>query len=256
MKQNLYQRAIFKRYNMLKYSILGLSFLLASYPRLLIEVFIRRDFGHRYFNLSSSITVFLILAWLPMMGSYDIDFETIYYAIIADPLWYGYLFAFLFFSFKRHKELRVKAGSYDHSWFSQSAGVSLEWFENIKFRGKHFTNRTIEIWLEPLAFFLAGLLLLLLQNILGILLVICAVIYSLSYRAAYAIGDGLIYDMIDTNIIGRSTVKFYEEGEETVEETGVQFYTNRIKNKELGRYISDAMQGKDDDFTDGTSYAF
>lgn len=255
MKQNLYQRVVFKRYNMIKYAVLGISFLLASYPRLLIEVFTRRDFGHRYFNFMSCLTIFLVLGWFPLMR-FNFDLETLYYVIIEEPLWYGYLFTFLYFAFRRHKELRIKPGQYDNTWFTQSAGVKIDWFKNLKFRGNPLNNRVLDIWIEPLPFFIAGLLLLLFHNILGILLVICAVIYSLSYSAAYALGDSLIYDLIDDNIVKTSTVQFFEGGEETVSKSGVQFYTHRTENKEFGKYIARSLNQQDDDFDEGTSYAF
>lgn len=257
MKKNLYYATTFRRYNMIKYTILALAWRLASYPRLVLEVIIRRDFGHRYFNISSALIVFALLAWLPMLRfGFGFDFETFYYAVIDEPVWYGYVFTFLYFSIKRHRELRVKPGHYDFTWFSESAGLTHKWFYTLKYKGKIFDNRTIEIWLEPLPFFLAGLLLLLLHNILGILLVICAVIYSLSYSAAYALGDGLIWDIVDNKLVNESTEEYYNEGELTLERTGVHFYTHRPTDKKLGKVISDTMQGKDDDFDEGTSYAF
>lgn len=254
MKQNLYYRSTFKRFNVFKSSILGLAWAMASYPRLLLEVFIRRDFGHRYFSLSSCITIFVILALLPMARpGYGFSPDTLYYLIFEQPLWYIYLVAFLVFSIKRHKELKVKPGHYDGKWFSMSTGEIHDWFFELKFKGKPFSNRTIEIWLEPAPFFLAGLILILLQSSLGILLVACAIAYNLSYSAAYASGDGIIWDIIDNKLMVDATEKYYVDDEDTEGTKGVRFYTNRPDDKQLGKTISDALNQKDDD---GTSYAF
>src|SRR5580698_10190152 len=67
MKKNLYYRDTLRRENMLKVFILSLFSLFASYPRLLLEVFIRKNFGARYFKLSSALTVAFLLAFVPYL---------------------------------------------------------------------------------------------------------------------------------------------------------------------------------------------
>lgn len=255
-KQNLYYRTTFRRFNLIKDSILGLVFHLCSYPRLLIEVFIRTDFGHRYFSLAAALSVFSLLAFIPFLQSgLYFDLDMLYYVLTDNPLWYGYLFTFLFFSWKRYRELKVKGGWYDHRWFSLSAGVRRDFFEKFTFNGKTPNSRVMTIWIEPLPFFIVGILLLFFHSILGILLVFCSIMYCLSYMAAYHIGDNLIWDIIDEKIVSEATTKYYEGDEDTVAKRGVQFYTDRPDDKELGKIIANGMNQKEDD-SDETSYAF
>ena len=54
MQKNLYYRAIARRENMFKLLLLSFFNFFSSYARLLLEVFTRKNFGERYFRLSSA----------------------------------------------------------------------------------------------------------------------------------------------------------------------------------------------------------
>lgn len=61
MKKNLYFQTMFQRTNGIKMIILDFFLSIASWPRLMIEVFIRKNFGERYFSLAAAITITVIL---------------------------------------------------------------------------------------------------------------------------------------------------------------------------------------------------
>ena len=56
MTKNLYYRTVFMRVNSIKEIILGFFLAIASYPRMLLEVFTRKNMGERYFSLATAYT--------------------------------------------------------------------------------------------------------------------------------------------------------------------------------------------------------
>lgn len=68
MKKNLYFRSVIRRENLFKKFVLDFFFAIASYPRLLIEVFIRRNFGERYFSMASAVWLTVLLLAFPIIA--------------------------------------------------------------------------------------------------------------------------------------------------------------------------------------------
>ena len=65
MKKSLYYEHVFRRTNAIKEFIYSFFLAIASWPRLLLEVFLRRNMGERYFSFSTAVILLLILCWLP-----------------------------------------------------------------------------------------------------------------------------------------------------------------------------------------------
>ena len=59
MTKNIYYRTVIQRNSMLKSQVQALSSWAVSYPRLVLEVFIRKNFGERYFFMPTAVIVFL-----------------------------------------------------------------------------------------------------------------------------------------------------------------------------------------------------
>jgi len=67
MKRDLYYSRSLRRENLLKKTFLGFFQYFASYPRLLLEVFVRKNFGERYFQLNSALWLAFLLALWPVL---------------------------------------------------------------------------------------------------------------------------------------------------------------------------------------------
>lgn len=192
MKKNLYYSTVLTRRNVIGEAILNFILGICSIPRLILEVFLRKNMGQRYFTLASAMTVFLILFFIPwtipaysFMPAWDI--------IKENKLWYLFVLAFSYFSFLRYKEVRRNPSVFDFGRYSKSDGDLLPLFKKTK-----FNIRQTEIFIEPLPVLILGLLLLFLQQyLLGLLFSVCAIIYSLSKAAQYRNGDHFIMDTID-----------------------------------------------------------
>ena len=153
MKRNLSYRTTHKRENLLKKGFLGIFQRNASYPRLLLEVFIRKDFGERYFSLASALWVTFLLALWPVlitkfvnpvrniwhreaMPHHAASHSISHHPAIpqSTPLmfnqdliphylgWYVFLALFLIFSFIRRAEIRRSPSTCDFNKYSLSNG--------------------------------------------------------------------------------------------------------------------------------------
>lgn len=249
MKKNLYFRHVFRRKNHFKTFIYDLFDALASYPRLMLEVFIRRNFGERYFSASSVLTVFIILFALPLllrrffepkMGSFSDYSEYQGYLKSRDDLiqpgfemWYLFMGAFIVFSIIRAREIARQPSVFNFGRFSLCAGVIHPLFFKIRVGGKPATYRAIETLWEPLGFLIIGIILNLIGQHLGVLLIVSAVFYSISYMSAYHNGDNFIMDKIDEMIMNEELENGFVNEDEGANSRGVRFYANRPTSKEM-----------------------
>ncbi|MBE7172366.1 MAG: hypothetical protein INR73_17395 [Williamsia sp.] len=260
MTKNLYYRQTFKRENVLENWIVHTVGVLASYPRLLIEVFIRKDFGERYFRLSSAFTVASFLAIWPYIpkvwrfltarsaayavihARYNDDFS-----VMPDYLlWYLYLALFVVFSLKRHREIKRNPSVFDFAKFSLFNGTINPFFFSIRLPGKKTDVRRVETLLEPLPFFIAGLLLWLLSQKLGVLLMVCSVFYSLSYVSAYRGSDNFIMDKIDQIILNEEMEKVFMDDAPEEESRYVRFSGRKPDDPEVRRKILSQIMAEEE----------
>ncbi|OJV55775.1 MAG: hypothetical protein BGO31_16910 [Bacteroidetes bacterium 43-16] len=247
MKKNMYYKTLYQRKNLIKEFLLNLFIELSSHPRMVLEVFIRKKMGRRYFRTSTAITVAVALFIIPFFWS---NLRQDFIQIISDNwLWYLFIPVFLFFSFLRYKDIKHIKSQFDFNHFSLSTGEIHPLFHKIKINGKPFSVRTIEIFLEPLLFFLIGLFLIFIdQNSLGWLLVICSAIYSLSYSGTYMHGDNFILDRIDNIISGEEIYRTFVSDDEP--SRGFRFYGDKPTSKEMREEVLENIIVDDEEITD------
>ncbi len=253
MQKNLYFRTVFKRENVFLKVLFNTFLSLCSWPRLLLEVFLRKNFGERYFTLVSAITVAVILIFIPLgadqlfsmfnpygrHGGQESNFWTKY------ATWYVFLAAFLYFSFMRSEEIKRNPSVYDFGRFSLCAGDINPVFYKLNFWGKA-TSRKIEIFYEPALFFIAGIILMFIGQKLGLLLIISSIFYSLSYAGAYKNGDNFVLDKIDEMIISEETEKAFVYDEEINNTRGVKFRIRKPNGEDLRRRVAETFIEEDD----------
>lgn len=231
MQKNLYYRTVLRRENALQNFFLSLLSTLSSHPRLLLEVFIRKGFGERYFRLISGFSVFLILGIFPLfaetlsaLGDHLKQIVTAYGGMPgstpeAPPqepsflfrylTWYIFLVLFLLKSIQHHLAMKRLPSIFDFQRYSLCGGTINPIFEKIKLGGKPADVRTIETLLEPGFFFIIGIVLWLFGQNLGILLVVSSIFYSASYFNAYISGDNFIMDKIDEMICNQELANVF-----------------------------------------------
>ena len=259
MKKNLYYATVFRRSNVIKDALLGFFMTIASYPRLLLEVFVRKNFGERYFSLASAITVAVIVGAIPILvnsvGRYSrFDFGD----LITDHFtWYIFLAAFLVMAFKRQREVDREPSVFDFARFSLSTGQVHPKFYELKIfnkkEGSKVTkigpdDRQISILLEPLLFFGIGLLLALMHQLIGVLIIVASICYSLSYVAAYRIGDNFVMDKIDELICSEELTSSFVEGRDPSQTRGFNAYGRKPADPDMRRKVAETFFEQESEF--------
>ncbi|MGN7822917.1 hypothetical protein ACTJJB_22550 [Chitinophaga sp. 22536] len=175
------------------------------YPRLLLETFIRRNFGRRYYSFSNALKIAFVLAVLPLFfwfpvfhflfpalfpaPGYSTDTPTYFWAHYAT--WYAFIAAFLVCAVQRKREAMKNRN------MTTGLGTSFPFFDKIRLFGQPLTGRFIETIAEPLFTFLIGWFLYKLGEKIGIVIMVSSVCYSISYLYAYRSADEKLMDMHD-----------------------------------------------------------
>ncbi|MBS1585841.1 MAG: hypothetical protein JSS82_09890 [Bacteroidetes bacterium] len=250
--KNLYYRTMYGRTNALKTFVFGVLASVSSYPRLVMEVFIRKNMGERYFNLMSAITVAVLLAVIPVIPNPFSYFSYSRYSEYAGSpdgssfswahyfTWYAFLAAFLYFSYLRYKEVKRNPSVFDFAKFSLYSGDINPAFFKVQIPGVNTTVRNVQTLIEPAAFFLAGLVLWMVSQKLGMLFMVCAVIYSASYIYSYMQGDNFVMDKIDEIILNGEMKESFVEGMDDGK-NGVRLTAKIPDTPELRRQILPLM---------------
>ena len=249
MKKNLYYQTMYRRRNIIKEALLNFFLGLSSYPRMMLEVFIRRNQGERYFSFSSAITLAIILGCLPffflsaisrLRGGYGGQFWGMFLT------WYAYLAGFLFMAIKRREEIKRLPSVFDFARFSLSTGLIDPQFLTLELNGRRFNVRTIETVIEPGVFFIFGFVLWMAGQPIGLMLVIASIFYSLSYVAAYHQGDNFVMDHIDKLIASEEMAKAFIEGRGADETRGFSFIGRRPADPEARRKVAELFMEDDE----------
>ena len=252
MKKNLYYEGVFKRKNAIKRTA-GLIFIMfASMPRLLLEVFIRKNFGERYFSLPQAIVTAILLLPIPIgidtgrafsHGEF-ISRSSMFFNNIT---WYVFLAGFIYFSLKRQKEIKREPSVFDFAKFSLSTGIINPSFYAVDFLGRKPDPRFISTVIEPLFFLTIGLVLTVMAQKVGMLLIICSLLYSASYFVSYNIGDHFIMDTIDEMICNEELVSSFVDGRRPDQTRGFDPFCRRPADKNFRRKIADQLIQDDQD---------
>ncbi|MGK4567329.1 hypothetical protein [Flavobacterium sp. 3HN19-14] len=218
------------RVNLLKYNIFGMLTGFASYHRLMIEVFTRKNFGERYFNLASALTVAIFLAMLPVAFTYiqygihintmrvygglggmvePQEFKVKWWAYIS---WYAFIALFLKYSWKHKKAQRPTKSLFDFTKYSQYDGDIHPIFREQKFSFIETNTKNIECYFEPAPFFICGFFLALIGQYFGWFLMLSSIVYCVSYIAAYEASKHDLLSQIDQIILNEDMEKVFVKG--------------------------------------------
>lgn len=239
--RSVYYRSTFRRGSYLTSWFLTIATFLTSYPRMLIEVFTRRNFGQRYFNITSVLTVTVLLFILPFnMVGVDIFGPGSYQVIALNWAWYLYTVLFFSLGIKRWLEIRRAPSTYNFSMYSLYMGDVSKYFDKFG-----ISIRTYEIYIEPGMFLLLGYLLHSIGQSVGMLLMIAAFLYSFSYIAAYKQGDDSILDIIDEMLFAKTIEGIIMNDDSPERSNGIQLRAKLPRNPSLKNDLLRHIQGDD-----------
>lgn len=209
-------------------------------PKIIVEVFVRRRMGERYFSKIWSVVVALILYWLPqplvrMFGWHD------------SWLYHLFLIAYVIMTVVTWVEVWRAPSVFDFKRFSLDPGKCLPFFYRIRIMGKPVTQRMIDTWLEPLFCIGIGFVLVLLSFYMtGTIILFCSLCHFLSNMLFAIRGDHFIMDKIDEIICNQDLTALFIQDRD-VSPRGVPFYAQKPTTKELRDNLTQAITGEPDD---------
>lgn len=264
MTKNLYFQTVIQRANRPNAFAQSTFRFMASYTRLLLEVFIRKDFGERYFSFSKAINLTIFLGIVPLIskvfsmfwpgsiGAYSQggfipsqEGSSSFWLHYAS--WYIFLGYFVYKCIGHRNDLKRNPTVFDFARYSLSRGkIHPKFYEISLFGIEKGNKRFIEVFLEPALFFVIGVALIILTQRVGILIVFCSLWYRSSYIAAYAEGDHFIMDKIDEIICNEELKKTFVDDVDVDQTRGFDMPCNKPKSKELREQIMPLMIKEDE----------
>ncbi len=263
MKKNIYYHSYFKRRNALKDFILSAFQWFSSCSRLMLEVFIRKNFGERYFKLSAALTLAAILAAIPLIDRQlralymlivrqarirsQEELEMLYPSLWPDYIgWYVFIALFVAVSVKHYKDNLRYPSVYDFDKFSLSKGEIHPAFYKVKLPYIKTDMRLIECLLEPGLFFVIGLLLYFIGQSLGTLLMFMSFFYAYNYIATYDQGDDFVMDIIDQMILNEEMEDAFVKDVDASETRGFSFRGRKPAGEDMRRKILPMMMEEEE----------
>ncbi len=231
-----YFEATINRTNPIKKLIVGGLLLITAFPKVIIEVIVRKNFGVHYLTAFSVGIIFIIFAALPMvMGMRIGSANSLWRYIELMPLYYSFLFAFLIMGIKHLKDNWLPPGVYIADRSGTCSGDIHPIFYKIA-RAIGIKNRTtririITIWLEPLPFLLAGLIIAGFDHALGFLLIFAALSYSGGNWASCMIADDYVIGEIGRQVRTKALAEWVmnsDSDDDKVSETGGNKFTAHL----------------------------
>jgi len=220
---------------------------------MLIEVFLRRNFGRRYFSLPSAFFFCIALSLIyHLSGLFNSRGTRLHQMFASDEEmhaldvqahnqtfgFYVFLAVFLCFCFARFLEMNNRPSEYDFKHYSRYSGDQASWL--LKLSGYITSSpRTVEIGIEPALGFFAGLFINVLGlHAVGMIVMVCSVLYSLSYWAAYQVGDDFVFDKVDERIWNENLERAFVDGLDVSQTNGARFYGRRPTDPETRRELA------------------
>lgn len=239
MKKNLYYATVFKN-SALENKTLDLVLLSLELPKVILLPFLRNNMGERYFSLLLALfMVGIIYTVTPYLDSTGIANVSHLYTLDV---------IFLVVSIIRYVQIRQAPSVFDFAKFSYSPGDPYSFFQRIKFRGVPISRRKIDIFAEPLFALIIGFIItVLFTSPAGILIMFCAVCYSVSNLLKARQGDHFIMDKIDEIICNEELSDSFAKGDQMSPRNVPIFYPDRPTNPELRNNTANLLRNDDDD---------
>jgi hypothetical protein len=281
MKKNLYFRSVYKSSQALEDTVLGSTLRILSLPRTLLEVFTRKNMGERFFSFGTATLLLIVLVAIPIVlgpqlqalsalsdarGGGMGDFNSMRdmnammesgnfggrsrgfdwgYFFLHHFTWYLFLGAFYYFALERRKEIKRLPSVFDFGRSSVDPGEIHPRFWEFKWKNQSVDIRMIETVLEPLFFFVVGIVLIILQQMVGYLIVLSSIGYWMNYRIAYFQGDQFIMDTIDEMLFSQEKANAFIADKDTKETNGVRYYGRKPADPDTRRKVADMFEEDD-----------
>ncbi len=238
-EHNIFREMAGARVNFVFDFILSLMSALSSYPSSIVEVFMRKSFGSRYFTLATNLTVFAILIFISFKISNQAGFK---YAVSL----FLFALAYLGMAIKHRLEIKKYGTAYNFERFSKSNGLMhprLLGLIDKEFYGIKINKYIVSVYLEPVVPFLIGAVLSLSFYTLtvGIILMISGFLFGFrNFVKAHTARQWLL-DQIDEQICARHDRGVLMDERPPQETAGLDFPITLPPQMELRKHLVNSM---------------
>jgi len=249
MLKEAHFRDLYKRQSFVMTEIKKLIYSLTCNVRFILDVLIRTNIGERHFSTLYAVWVGLILCFIPFAYGFSNRYQySSSLSVVWDNLtWYMFVVFYAYSCIKRRREIATKPGVFEFARMTYSTGEINKRFFGLKIFGAKADGRFIETFLEPLFFLVIGSVLLIFGQKVGLLILVASSCYSISYHLAYRIGDNIIMDNIDIQIISKGMANLMSGNDAETSPLGNNFRAEIPKDKANRKSVFNDL-GIDDDF--------
>jgi hypothetical protein len=242
MKRNAYYTVLYGEPAAINKKLGAWVAVILSWPKSVLDVFLRKNMGERYFTLFKSILIFAALWFIP------VGIESLYRTeMVSSTSYYVFIILYAIMAGVRYLEIRREPSVFDFAKFSLSRGIPHPFFLRIKLFGKPLSQRSIEVYAEPLLCFIIGVILVLIQEApVGALIILCSISYFMCNMISAIHGDHFIMDKIDEILLNQDLNETFIQGKE-VSPRQVPFFSKKPSTEDLRKNFIDHLNNNDDD---------
>lgn len=218
---------------------------LTLFPARVVEVFLRKNFGERYYNLEIPIILFIMMFW-PVVYTLYHDVESYYNSFFG-------LFALIFLgvSIKRYREIEKTQQLFDDSKYSYYSGdmhPKWSWLEK-KFPKLDVSSYKIERFLEGLVFILIGMVLMIFpfSFSVGFLLAFCGLAYLIQIHFRYLASRHMVLDRIDEKIINEQLYNAFVNDRPPEDTQGFRWSGSKPGDRALREEVYELMTADEEE---------
>lgn len=220
---------------------------IASIPARIVEIFMRRNFGERYFSWEIPMLIFVLLI-APYIVQIYIGYPgsspfTFLHALLCLAIPYA--------TYKRHKEVKRSTDTFDDTVYSYYSGDQLKMWDKV--RAKYPKLKAdyvrVERYYEGAVFILIGFVALLIPftMVIGVTMMVAGISYIIKVYYRYQMGRSYILDMIDKKIINEQMYDTFVNENPPDKTQGFQWSGPKPGSRDVREKIYEQMLEEEDD---------
>ncbi len=239
-EQNIFRISQGARVNLFHFYITASIASLSSWPASIVECFMRRKFGERYFTLSTCLGIFTLM----LIGGVALADKMGYKYFIT---WFAFAGIYLWLSIRHRMEIKKYGTAYNFDRFSLSDGrIHDFWWQIIgkEYGGIKIDRYLFHVLLEPSAPFLVGFILIAnpYTRAVGLLLMVCGILFA--FRAFVKIQNArnAVLDIIDDQIVAEYQRSVIMEDKTPEESAGLYLPIELPDNRDVRARLSNKLR--------------
>ncbi|MEM6721114.1 MAG: hypothetical protein AAF611_17425 [Bacteroidota bacterium] len=239
--RNIFVETHFGKPNLIVALLKDFFLFIAIYGSSVVEVFLRKRFGERYFSLSHSVILIFLILYFGNFLSKVLNIENSFIILII------FMIIYLGFSLKHRMEISKYGTTYDYKRFSLSNGEIASFWNKLigqSAYGVKISEYSVRVVLEPAIPFIVGFILSFfsLFALVGITLMLSAICLAIKNFMQAQIARNWVLDIIDNKIANETKHDLFITGKSSRETKGVYLPIELPKDKQTRQYLYNTFE--------------